>query len=280
MCITRDEPAHLQELDTMRLNESLDLKERKKHEAEYWRQYTRWQDILTRLGTAVVDVGKSDFWASVSAALDSHWSSTPLAKVEQLVCLCLGSIQDHASVNQLALLLLLSEKLGIGHEHCFVFDPCHSTDERCILEHLGFSYMQNNSEGGVHVDRMTLFYMPHGDYQLTDNLVWANRGSLYKVAVLGNRFSWVCDPGNDNGCAQHAVAKTRAPQVQKVLTLIKETHLPDTFTVNIKKHLASLTPKASQIFGDRLGSHLDCTLTTFPPSTEWERAAMPFLCSL
>lgn len=254
----------------MRLNELLSLEERRTHEIEYWRQYARWQDILTRLGTAVVDVGKSDFWTSVSAALDSHWSSGSLTKVEQLVCLCLGSLLEHASVYQLALLLLLSEKLGIGHEHCSVFDPCHAPEERYILEHLGFTYLSNNSEGKIQVDRMTLFYMPHGDYQLTDNLVGANLRSLEKVAILGNRLAWVCDPGN-----QPSIANTRAPQVQHVLSLIKETDLPDTFSVNIKQHLASFAPRASQMFGDRLVPHLDCTLTTFLSSTRWECVAWP-----
>jgi hypothetical protein len=238
------------------------LEERRK-----WRQFTKWQDILTRLATAVVDVGKSDFWISVSAALDSHWSSGSLAKVEQLVCLCLGSLQDHGSVYQLALLLLLSEKIGIGHEHCFVFDPCHTREERRILQHLGFTYLSKNSEGRIRVRRMTLFYMPHGNYELTDNLVGANICSLDKVAILGNGFAWVCDHRN-TGCAHDCVAKTRAPEVQKVLTLIKETDLPDTFSYTIKEHLASLTPRASQMFGDRLVNHLDCTLTTFLPSSE------------
>merc|ERR1712032_240048 len=126
-----------------------------------------------------------------------------------------------------------------GHERCFVFDPCHTTEERCILEHLGFTYLKNNSEGRIHADCMTLFYMPHGDYHLTDNLVGANRRSLDNLAVLGNRFPWVCNPGN-SGCAEHAVAETRAPEVQKVLRLIKETDLPDTFSANIKQHLAIL----------------------------------------
>lgn len=260
------EPAHLRKLVAIGNSHSLGLPDLERHTAEYWRQYRDWHDLLTRLATAVVDIGNSGFWDSVSAALDLHWSKATLPKVERLICLCLGSLHDYASIYQLALVCLLSEKLSIGLQHCFFFDPCHTAEERSTLENLGFSLLQETTESTTRIDQMSLFYIPHGDYIITENIVRWNWSSLHKVAILGNNLSWVCAPeGSANG--QCGVSKNRAPNVQQVLSQIYETDLPDTFSSNIKRHFASLAPTVSQTFGDRLVPHLDCTLTTFPFSS-------------
>lgn len=257
------EPAHLTELQA-KIDQSLQPGEQGLHEREYWNQYKHLSCTLARLAAAIADVGGSDFWQSVCEALHTHWACGPLAKVEEIVCLCLGNLEDHASVYQLSLLLLLSEKLNISQEKCFVFDPCHTSRDRSILEYLGFTVLKRNDEARIPVTRMTLFYMPHGDFHLTDNVVQANWCSLQCVAVLGNRFSWVCNADSCHG------ADGRAPRVQAVLPFVKATELPDTLHGKTKERLASFAPRAAQLFGGRLVDCLECSLTTFPPASEWD----------
>mmetsp|Transcript_17485 Transcript_17485/g.43775 ORF Transcript_17485/g.43775 Transcript_17485/m.43775 type:complete len:294 (+) Transcript_17485:58-939(+) len=274
------EPAHLTALNALATDETLSLDARKSHEAEYWRQYSAWHCTVTRLARAVAEIGDSEFWASVCEALSRHWACSPLPEVERIVCLCLGSLDDHASVYQLSLLLLLCEKHGMCHDRCSIFDPCHTDRDRSTLRHLGFMVLDSDAKALTQqVSCMTLFYMPHGDYNLTDDLVWTNRHALHLVAVLGNDFDWVCDP-----CVQVAehdrIENTRAPYVQRVLPFIEATGLPDTLTAKTQERLATLVPQASRTIGDRLVDCLDCTLTTFPPAKAWEGIDWPTVAPL
>lgn len=158
------------------------------------------------------------------------------------------------------------QKIGIDLQYCAVFDPCHTVEERCTLECFGCSLLQETTECTTRADHMTLFYMPHGDYTVTENLVRWNWYSLHKVVILGNKLSWVCTH-EESAHGRGDVPSSRAPHVQRVLPHIHETGLPDTLSDDIKKDFASLAPRASQMFGDRLVPHLDCTLTTFPSSS-------------
>jgi len=213
------------------------------------------------LAVAIAGIGKSEFWASVCEALSRHWTSDPLPEVERIVCLCLGCLDNHASVYQLSLLLLVSEKLGVCHDRCLVFDPCHTDRDRSILRQLGFVVLDSDAEAFTQVPCMTLFYMPHADYNLTDALVWANRQALHRIAVLGNCFHWVCN---------YSAVNTRAPYVERVLPFIEETELEDTLNRKVQERFASLVPQASRLIGDMLVDCLDCTLTTFPPTKALE----------
>jgi len=268
------EPAHLMALHSLAADQSLSLDERRLQELEYWRQYSEWSCMVTRLAAAIAELGESDYWASVRKALSRDWTSSPLPEVESIVCLCLGSLDDHASVYQLSLLLLLAEELGVCHDRCLVFDPCHTDRDRSILRHLGFVALDSDAKAFTQVHCMTLFYMPHGDYNLTDELVWANRHALHRIAVLGNDFDWVCYP-NKSGAEDDTDAGTRAPYAQRVLPFIEVTEFPDTLTAKKQKRLATLVPRTSRVIGDSLVDCLDCTLTTFPPAKAWEGINWP-----
>lgn len=271
------EPMYLAKLWEMALDQSLTAKERIAFEAEYFNEYTNWKTIQARLATAITNLAESEFWNSVCRALHNHWfcgESGPLQKVEEVVCLCLGHLESHATVYQLSLLLLLLEKLGIHHEKCFIFDPCHSPREIDILKHLGFTVLQENTEARIRVRQMTLFYMPHGDYQLTNNLIGANHTSLHLIAVLGNPFAWTCESeaGKRLDIDQSI---SRAPFVQKVLELVKETEIHDTVASKLRLRFANLVPRASQALGNGICDFLDCTLTTFPPTMSWASLQRP-----
>merc|ERR1740129_293430 len=100
---------------------------------------------------------------------------------------------------------------------------------------------------------MTLFYMPHGDYNLTDELVRTNRHALHRIAVLGNKFGWVCNP-HKSVTERGAVRGTRAPYVERVLPFIRATELPDTLTAKMQQRLAALVPRTSRVIRDLYSS--------------------------
>lgn len=254
-------------------DKAVNIEERKLCEAKYWQQYNRWHNMLVRLAMAIAQQRGSDFWESLREALHKHWSSGPLAHIEDLVCLCLGKLDDQASIYQLATFVLLAQLLGIPHERCLIYDPVHTSEDRSILAHLGFVALDENKEAKYQVQRMTLFYMPYGPYHLFNNLVQANWHSLHRIAVLGNSFFWVCDP--KHGKTKQMRRCRRAPHVEKVLPFIKATNLSD--------------HQAARLVVNRWLEHLECTLTTFPSAIhsaiQWKAESLPkalapdFACS-
>lgn len=268
---TETEPLYLAKLQAKSLDESLGAKEQTDAMRRYFSQYQQWKTLQVRLATAIANVGASEFYKSMCEALCDHeccGCTGSVGKIEEVVCLCLGNLQENAPVYQLALLILLLDKLGLDHDKCSIFDPCHSSQEVDVLRHLGFTVLQKNTQAKIHVDRMTLFYMPHGDHFLTDNLIAANPDTLQLVAILGNNLAWVCtEEATDTDCAADFVMleTSRAPAVQKVLSLVKETHLEDTWSGKVRLQLAHLPPRVSESFGtlDVICDVLDCTLSTF-----------------
>jgi hypothetical protein len=274
-CSAELEPMYLQKMWNMTCDVSLTIKERTALSKKYYAQYTKWKTFQARLVIAIANLGASEFWDSMCEAFYEHGLcgdvGSPATTVEKVICLCLGSLEDNATVYQLSLLILLLERLGIRHEKCFVFDPCHSSDEVDVLKHLGFAILHENDEARIRVHEMTLFYMPHGDYCLTNNLISANYDALHLVSILGNNLAWVCNPDGKHTAAEEKVNLTtsRAPAVQKVLSIVKETHLQDTLSSKVRLQLASLAPKLSTAFANSLCDSLDCALSTFPSGTPW-----------
>jgi hypothetical protein len=265
------EPMYLQKLWSMTSDVSLQEEERSALRAKYFDQCTKWRTFQARLITAITNLGVSEFWASMCQALREHGlcgdCGSP-ATVKNVVCLCHGNLGDHASLYQLSVLILILERLGVHHEKCFVFDPCHSPKEIDVLKHLGFTVLDGSDDARIRVRQMTLFYMPHGDFGLTNNLVAANVDSLHLIAVLGNNLAWVCNPEDkDTTSAAERIdrTKSRAPFVQKVLAAVKETHLQDTFASKVRSQLPRLAPRISNAFANSVCDSLDCTLSTFPP---------------
>jgi len=112
---------------------------------------------------------------------------------------------------------------------------------------------------------------------LTDNLVGANYDSLHLIAILGNSLAWVSNSeGKDTTAAEEANQTTsRAHNVQKVLPLVKETHLQDTLTSKVRSLLSNLAPRISEAVGTGLCDSLDSTLSSFPLNMPWEDKQRP-----
>ncbi|XP_006007269.1 SRR1-like protein [Latimeria chalumnae] len=107
------------------------------------------------------------------------------------VCYGIGNFSScPAPKYQLALLLLLLEKLKIPKERCYVFDPLFSKSEITFLKDLGLTVILENEEGKRKIHKLTIFYMVHCGNALYNNLLWRNWSveELSKIFIIGNSF--------------------------------------------------------------------------------------------
>lgn len=109
----------------------------------------------------------------------------------QMVIYGIGSIESlDASRLQLSLAILMKRKLDwIGNIE--VFDPILSATESRVLESFGCSVIKINEQGRRRAVKPTLFFMPHCEAFLYENLLEVNweKHLLTNMVILGNRFS-------------------------------------------------------------------------------------------
>ncbi|XP_021297037.1 protein SENSITIVITY TO RED LIGHT REDUCED 1 [Herrania umbratica] len=108
----------------------------------------------------------------------------------QMVIYGIGSIESHETPRlQLSLAILMKRNFSwIGDIE--VFDPVLSANESRVLEALGCSVLSLNEQGRRQAMKPTLFFMPHCEAELYNNLLQSNWGieSLNRVALFGNSF--------------------------------------------------------------------------------------------
>ncbi|XP_040994422.1 protein SENSITIVITY TO RED LIGHT REDUCED 1-like [Juglans microcarpa x Juglans regia] len=108
----------------------------------------------------------------------------------QMVIYGIGSIESYEAPRlQLSLAILMKKKLSwIGDIE--VFDPILSATESRVLEALGCSVLSVNEQGHRCALKPTIFFMPHCEAELYDNLLHANWGVelLNRVVLFGNSF--------------------------------------------------------------------------------------------
>ncbi|KAL2320093.1 hypothetical protein Fmac_029062 [Flemingia macrophylla] len=108
----------------------------------------------------------------------------------QMVIYGIGSIEMYEIPRlQLSLALLMRKDFGwIGNIE--VFDPVLSATESRILEALGCSVMSINEHGRREALKPTLFFMPHCEAELYNNLLQANwkLDLLKNIVLIGNSF--------------------------------------------------------------------------------------------
>ena len=109
----------------------------------------------------------------------------------QMVIYGIGSIESYEPPRlQLSLAILMKRKFSwIGTIE--VFDPIISLAESRVLETLGCSVLSVNEFGRRQALRPTLFFMPHCEAELYDNLLQANWrvDMLNRMVLFGNSFS-------------------------------------------------------------------------------------------
>ncbi|KAK4754479.1 hypothetical protein SAY87_002583 [Trapa incisa] len=108
----------------------------------------------------------------------------------QMVVYGIGSIESYEPPRlQLSLALLMKRKFSwIGDIE--VFDPILSKMECEVLESFGCRILSINEQGRRNVLKPTLFFMPHCEADLYNNLLQANwsADSLKRIALFGNSF--------------------------------------------------------------------------------------------
>ncbi|GLT66816.1 hypothetical protein SLA2020_391630 [Shorea laevis] len=108
----------------------------------------------------------------------------------KMVIYGIGSIESYETPRfQLSLAILMKRRFSwIGDIE--VFDPILSATESCVLEELGCSVLSVNEQGKRHVLQPTLFFMPHCEAVLYNNLLKANwtPESLNRMLLFGNSF--------------------------------------------------------------------------------------------
>lgn len=112
--------------------------------------------------------------------------------VQLLVVYGLGSPQESKAARyQLALAVLLRDLLRGLSLPCEAFDPVFTPLDAALLRHWGFTVPPHNDAAARAVTARTLFYMPHCEGWLYDNLLAANwaPAAMRRIIILGNPFS-------------------------------------------------------------------------------------------
>ncbi|RZC71281.1 hypothetical protein C5167_034480 [Papaver somniferum] len=108
----------------------------------------------------------------------------------QMVIYGIGSIDSYETPRlQLALAILIKRRFDwIGDIE--VFYPVLSKTESSVLEALGCSVLSVNEQGRRQVLKPTMFFMPHCEAVLYDNLLQANWKAefLNRIVLFGNSF--------------------------------------------------------------------------------------------
>lgn len=111
-------------------------------------------------------------------------------KKMHMVIYGIGSIESFEPPRlQLSLAILMKRNFDwIGEIE--VFDPIISLTESKVLTSLGCSVLSINEQGRRQALKPTLFFMPHCEAELYDNLLEANWGvdQLNRLIVFGNSF--------------------------------------------------------------------------------------------
>eukprot|EP00898_Chlorokybus_atmophyticus_P002965 jgi/Chlat1/366/Chrsp10S01486 len=144
-------------------------------------------ELLSRIRRTAGQVEAAPIYASVTAALENDVVVRAGQGGVDLVLYGVGPVATAPrSRCQLALALLLKERLG---GVAYIYDPVLEPVELQVAEELGFTLIQEDESCGRAVDRPTLFYMPHCEAHLYDNLLRANWTALERLIVLGNSFN-------------------------------------------------------------------------------------------
>ncbi|KAJ1673920.1 sensitivity to red-light reduced protein, partial [Spiromyces aspiralis] len=90
-----------------------------------------------------------------------------------IVCYGIGPVSRYQVPQyQLALVLLLRDRLKTKVESVWIFDPCDTDLDNEVYRYFGLNPIASNENGRRKVNERTLFYMPHCEEFLYDN-VWA-----------------------------------------------------------------------------------------------------------
>ncbi|KAL5727128.1 sensitivity to red-light reduced protein [Ranunculus cassubicifolius] len=156
----------------------------------------RESKLIQKMQACIARLEKSDFY---TACLDQIQTPQVLDHISrilsseskmQMVIYGIGSIDSYETPRlQLSLAILIKRRFDwIGDIE--VFDPILSTTEIKVLEALGCSVLRINEQGRRQAFKPTMFFMPHCEAVLYDNLLKVNWQAefLNQMVVFGNSF--------------------------------------------------------------------------------------------
>ncbi|KAK9090995.1 hypothetical protein Sjap_024172 [Stephania japonica] len=152
--------------------------------------------LMQKMQVCIQKLENSDFFLALlqqMGASEVHDRISMILASESkmpMVIYGIGSIESYEPPRlQLSLAILLKRKFNwIGDIE--VFDPVISGTESKILEALGCSVLSENEQGRRVALKPTVFFMPHCEVALYDNLVLANWKveHLNQMVIFGNSF--------------------------------------------------------------------------------------------
>lgn len=105
-------------------------------------------------------------------------------------CLGIGSpSSSFPSKYQIALVLTLAGSESEGAYVVSAYDPIMCETEKKALEMLGIHQCQASEKGNYEVTEPTLFFMPHCDRHLYEEVMRQNEGRWDNLVIIGNSFA-------------------------------------------------------------------------------------------
>ena len=154
--------------------------------------------MKAHIDDAVRELQASLFYQRLTASLAAAVLLSPAApllpSLRHLVIYGLGSLEQPGAVHilyQAALASLLPGLLPALSSPPEAYDPVFGPLDAAVLPLLGLSLTALNEEGRRVAHQPTLFFMPHCEAELADNLIAVNTGAgtLGNVVILGNSFA-------------------------------------------------------------------------------------------
>ncbi|KAH0776003.1 hypothetical protein KY290_007414 [Solanum tuberosum] len=156
----------------------------------------RESKLMQKIQTCIRKLESSSFWLKFLDQLqtpevfDRFLKAVGSEGKMQMVIYGIGSIESYEPPRlQLSLAILIKKMFSwIGEVE--VFDPVISLAESRVLTALGCSVLTVNEQGRRQALRPTMFFMPHCDAELYENLLEANwrHDLLSNMTLFGNSF--------------------------------------------------------------------------------------------
>ncbi|KAJ2750092.1 hypothetical protein GGI19_005298 [Coemansia pectinata] len=195
---------------------------------------TQVENVLEKQGSL-----KSDkFRNELQVCLDVIQGFEP----EEIVCYGIGSLSTQVSQWQLALALLINQYLNV--DIC-AFDPVAIAADCETLGRFGISIIAENEEAKRTVTKRTLFFMPHCEEFLYNNVLAANWSpeQLARILVIGNHLGRYKDTQSSEEFA------AKSPFIRRALPGITCTDLPSEKLLGLRNNPFAFTDTCVQQFG-------------------------------
>ncbi|KAL1339561.1 hypothetical protein AAHE18_U047100 [Arachis hypogaea] len=156
---------------------------------------SRETSMMQKMERCINRVGSSEFYSTMRCQIQTSLSDYvhrvlgSETKMEMVVY-GIGSIESYEPPRlQLSLAILMRRDFSwIGNIE--VYDPVLSLSESRVIESLGCSVMSVNEHGRREAQKPTMFFMPHCEAELYNNLLQANwkLNLLRNMVLFGNSF--------------------------------------------------------------------------------------------